>query len=123
MYGDGSEIYWATTSDYGTTWQNQADFGGGLLGDFDSGSNGIFWDFKLVQNADGQTWDVWNRMRNSKDFGTIRDWTMTTITAIDGQSIAARESVGNDGAWRIGVFYSSGGSWITKYSPDGLKFN
>lgn len=54
---------------------------------------------------------------------TVRARTATNVTGIDNAKICARESIGDGGVWRIGLFYESGGAAIVKYSTDGINFS
>lgn len=118
FYGDGTNCYWAQTFDEGATFVNSTALGAGLVGDFDEGSNGLRWFFKVVGTG---PYDIWGQLMDSQ-LNIVRAWTITNLTGVDNAPIACRESPASDGSWRIGVFYSLGGVETVKFSPDGLTF-
>ena len=63
-----------------------------------------------------------NAVEINARLNVLRDWTITNVTGIDNAPIAGRESPAADGSWRIGLFYSSGGAGVVKFSNDGLNF-
>ena len=119
FYGDGTHCYWARTYDQGATWVDAIDMASGTIGDFEEGANGLRWFFKLV--ASGPNYDVWGKLMDSQ-LNVIRGWTITNVTGVDNEPIACREAPGQDGSWRIGLFYSIGGVPTVKFAPDGLTF-
>lgn len=121
FYGDGSHCYWARTYDQGATWVDTIDMASGTIGDFEEGANGLRWFFKVLSSDGGTTFDIWGKLMDSQ-LNVIRNWTITNVTGIDNEPIACREAPGQDGSWRIGLFYSLGGVPTVKFSPDGLTF-
>ncbi len=120
FYGDGTSCTFAQTNDEGNTWFNSTSMGGGIVGDFEEGANGLRWFFK-VQNDSG-TYNVYGRVLDSQ-LNVVRDWTITNVTGIDNAPLACRESPVADGSWRIGLYYTIGGVETVKFSQDGLAFS
>lgn len=121
LFGDGERLNWARTNDLGATWADGRDLGEGTLGDFEEGAAGLKWIYKLMSSDGGTTYDVWGQLRDNR-MEVIRDWRLTSLTGVDETALAVRESIGSDGAWRIGVLYFISGAPITKFSRDGLSF-
>jgi len=122
FYGDGTNCSFALTNDEGSTWGTIIDMSTGSIGDFEEGANGLRWFFNLQSPDSGSTWNIWGRLLDAQ-LNVVRDWTITNLTGVDNAPIAVRESPGNDGSWRIGLFYSTGGSPTVAFSFDGLNFS
>jgi hypothetical protein len=120
FYGDGTTCTFAQTLDEGVTFFNSTSMGGGLVGDFEEGANGLRWFYK-VQDDTG-VYNVYNKVLDSQ-FNVVRNWTITNVTGIDNAPLACRESPVADGSWRIGLFYTVGGVETILFSKDGLTFS
>ena len=121
FYGDGTTATWARSYDEGHTWVDSTAMGTAMVGDFEEGANGLRWFYKVDSPDGGTTHNIYNRLLDAR-LNVLRDWTITNVTGIDNAPIACRESPAADGSWRIGLFYSSGGAGVVKFSNDGLNF-
>ena len=121
LYGDGSQVRWARTRDWGATWTDHLTLGEGTVGDFEEGASGLKWIYKLVSSDGGDTFDVWGQLRDNA-LNVVRDWAITDVVGVDNAPLAAREGLAPDGSWRIGLLFFSGGTPVTRFSKDGLSF-
>lgn len=119
FYGDGTNCFWARTTDHGATWHDTTSLGAGMIGDYDEGYNGIRWFYKVVSAGGG--YNITCTVLDSQ-LGTVRAETTTNLTGVDNAPIAVRESYSPEGAWRMGIYYSIGGVETFKLAPDGLTF-
>ena len=122
VYGDGSNVYYNQTRNFGVNWLGQVSLGSGTVADFDEGANGLKWFYKVLSSDGGSTYDIWGQLRDNK-MNIVRDWTITNLTGVDNQAIAVRESTDPARAWRIGILYSLSGAATLKFAKDGLTFS
>jgi|GEM_PF-3878292 len=119
FYGDGTNCYWARTYDQGATWLDTTSLGAGVLGDYDEGRNGLRWFYQVVGSG---PYDIYRTLLDPQ-LNVVEASTITNLTGVDNAPIAVRESYDSSGSWRIGIYYSTGGSDTFALSSDGLTFS
>jgi len=119
FYGDGTNCYWARTYDQGATWLDTTSLGAAVLGDYDEGRNGLRWFYQVVGSG---PYDIYRTLLDPQ-LNVVEASTITNLTGVDNAPIAVRESYDSSGSWRIGIYYSTGGSDTFALSSDGLTFS
>lgn len=117
MRGDGTTVLAARSVDEGATFEPPMLIGTGKIGDFEITQNGPVWFYWV----DGST--VFYALYNAKVTMLLASGATNVVDADGEGAVAVRESVGGQGAWRMGLYYTtSGGERAFLTAPDGKTF-